>query len=118
MIPNNTQFCDHPKHETPCPLPCLACEEECGTEIIPCLEIDNKGNISTLYNDNINLYELGKVTNVRRASNIEFNQKCQYWEVINARTKEIVYQNKIREKCVEWEIINFSPGGKYYNENN
>lgn len=83
---------------------------------IPCVEIDEHGNISTLYNDNIDLYQLGIVTHVRRASFIEFNETKQYWEVINAKTKEIVYQNKIRERCVEWEIENFQPFGKYYNE--
>lgn len=117
MIPNNTQFCTHPKHETPCPLPCFACEEECSTAIIPCLEIDANGNISTLYSDEIDLYQLGQVTQVRRASHILFNQEKQWWEVVDAKTKEIVYQNKLRDKCIEWEIENFQPSGKYYNEN-
>lgn len=118
MFENNIRFCTHPKHETPCPLPCQACEEECCAEIIPCLEININGSISTLYNDDIDLYNLGLVTHVRRASEILFNQECQYWEVVDVKTREIVYQNKIREKCIEWEVINFSPGGKYYNENN
>lgn len=84
--------------------------------MIPTIEIDQQGNISTLYNDNIDLYSLGPVTHVRRASFIEFNETKQWWEVVDATTKEIVYQNKIREKCIEWEVINFSPGGRYYNE--
>jgi 3-methyladenine DNA glycosylase AlkD len=85
--------------------------------MIPILEIDQQGNISTLYNDDLDLYELGLVTRVRRASFIEFNEKKQWWEVIDVVTKEVVYQNKVREKCIEWEINAFSPGGKYYNEN-
>jgi hypothetical protein len=83
---------------------------------IPVIEIDQVGNISTLYNDEINLYEIGTVTHVRRASFIEFNEKRQWWEVIDVVTEEVVYQNKIREKCIKWEIINFGPGGRYYNE--
>lgn len=80
------------------------------------LEISESGDIICLYSDQINLYEIGRVTSVKRASFIEFNETKQYWEVIDAKTKEIVYQNKIREKCIEWEIINFGCGGKYYNE--
>jgi len=86
--------------------------------MIPNIEISKEGNISTLYNDDINLYELGAIRNVRRASEIRFNELFQDWVVVNAKTKEVVYQNKRRDKCVEWEIINFAPGGKYYNENN
>lgn len=82
---------------------------------IPTIEINEQGNISTLYNDEIDLYAIGTVTHVRRASEILFNQECQYWEVVDAKTKEIVYQNKLRNKCIEWEIINFGCGGKYYN---
>lgn len=84
--------------------------------MIPVLEINESGDISTLYNDDVDLYSLGIVSRVHRASFIEFNEVKQYWEVVNAKTKEIVYQNKIREKCIEWEIINFGCGGKYYNE--
>jgi len=81
--------------------------------MIPILEIDTKGNVSTLYNDQVDLYDLGSITHVRRASHINFNEKYQWWEVVDAKTKETVYQNKLRDKCIEWEIINFSPGGKY-----
>lgn len=83
--------------------------------MIPTLEINEEGNVLTLYNDEIDLYEIGTITHVRRASEILFNQKKQYWEVVNAKTNEVVYQNKIREKCLDWEIINFGPGGRYYN---
>jgi len=82
--------------------------------MIPIIEINEEGNISTLYNDCVDLYSIGTITHVRRASFIEFNETKQYWEVINAKTKEIVYQNKIREKCIEWEIINFGPNGRCY----
>lgn len=83
---------------------------------IPTIEINEQGNVSTLYNDDADLYSIGQVTHVRRASFIEFNELKQWWEVVDATTKEIVYQNKLRDKCIEWEVINFSPGGKYYNE--
>lgn len=82
---------------------------------IPIIEINQEGNISTLYNDEVDLYSLGTITHVRRASHINFSEKQQWWEVVDAKTNEIVYQNKIREKCIEWEIINFGPGGGRYN---
>ncbi len=82
--------------------------------MIPTIEIDSQGNITTLYTDEINLYDLGTVCDVRRASNVEFNEKEQVWEVIDASSGNIVYKDKNREKAIDWEIIAFSPGGTYY----
>ncbi len=84
--------------------------------MIPILDIDEQGNISTLYSDEIDLYQLGQVTHVRRASEILFNELKQYWEVLDAKTKEIVYQNKNRELAIKKEIELFSPGGKFYHD--
>lgn len=82
--------------------------------MIPVIEIDSQGNIKTLYTDEVDLYELGLVHSVRRASNVEFNQADQMWEVINISSNEIVYRHKSREQAIDWEITNFSPGGMYY----
>jgi hypothetical protein len=83
---------------------------------IPVIEIDQVGNISTLYNDEINLYEIGTVTHVRRASFIEFNEIKQGWEIIHAKTKKIIGYDKNRERAIKKEIEMFQPGGKYYEE--
>lgn len=80
------------------------------------LEINELGNLISLYTDEIDLYSLGLITHIRRASEILFNQEGQWWEVVDVETKEIVYQNKNRELAIQKEIELFSPGGKYYNE--
>lgn len=82
--------------------------------MLPVLEIDEFGNVTTLYTDEIDLYAIGKVCNMRRASHVDFNEEFQVWEVKSAKTGQIVHTNKNYDKAVEWETINFSPGGKYY----
>ena len=84
--------------------------------MIPTIEIDTNGDIQTLYTDDINLYELGTILNVKRASHIKFDESNQEWEVINAVTNKIVYRTKNRSEAIEWEINNFSPGGKFYDQ--
>ena len=82
--------------------------------MIPILEIDAVGDIRTLYTDEVNLYELGLVGNVRRASRVEFDEENQLWEVICAKTGVVVYKNKNRQSAIEKEIILFGPGGQHY----
>jgi len=84
--------------------------------MIPVLEIDQKGNVSTLYNDEVDLYDLGLVTHVCRASFIEFNELKQEWEIIHVKTRKIIGHDKNREEAIEKEIEMFQPGGEYYNE--
>lgn len=79
------------------------------------LDIDSNGNIFCLYTDEINLFAIGRVTNVRKASNVEFNEPSQLWEVKSLDGK-VLYQNTNRNKALEFEIVQFSPGGKYYEE--
>ncbi len=80
--------------------------------MIPTLEIDQQGNIHTLYNDTIDLYELGLVTNVRKASYVEFNEKDQTWEVI-LPDGQVIHRDKNRERAIEKEIELMGPGGEY-----
>lgn len=82
--------------------------------MIPTIEIGVDGVVETLYTDEIDLYEIGVVNNVRRASNVNFNEKEQIWEVVDAITGTIVYTNKNRASAIEWEIQNFSPGGNFF----
>jgi len=84
--------------------------------MIPTIEIDENGNVRTLYTDEVDLYEIGHVADVRRASNVEFSEARQEWEVIDAITGKIVHTNKSRTDAIEWEIANFSPGGSLYLE--
>lgn len=81
--------------------------------MLPTIEIDTEGNISTIYDDELLLERIGIIHNIRRASNIEFNEDWQIWEVICAKTKKVVFQSVSRNKCIEWEIKNFSPGGPH-----
>lgn len=77
------------------------------------LEIDNEGNVHGLYTDYINLFSIGRVTDIRKASNIDFNDAKQMWEVSSLDGK-ILHTNTNREKAIEWEIEAFSPGGTHY----
>lgn len=76
-------------------------------------EIDREGKMHGLYTDEINLFGVGRITNVRKASNVEFNETEQVWEVLSLDGK-VLYQNSNRQMAVDWEIEAFSPGGKHY----
>lgn len=78
------------------------------------MEIDKNGNVFCLYSDEINLFSIGRVVNIRKASNIEFNESKQCWQVISLDGK-VLHENRNREKAIDFEIEVFSPGGKYYN---
>ena len=77
------------------------------------LEIDNNGDIHCLYTDSVDLFALGQVTNVHKASNVEFNEEKQTWEVLSLCGK-VLHSNPNREKAIYWEIESFSPGGTHY----
>ena len=77
-------------------------------------EIDEEGNLNGLYTDEVNLFSLGRVVNVRKASNVEFDESSQQWQVTSISGK-VLYSHPNRETCIEWEIVNFSPNGLYYN---
>jgi hypothetical protein len=81
--------------------------------MIPTLEIDTNGNIRTLWSDEIDLYELGRVENVQRASNVIFNEARQVWQV-KLLDGTIIHENRSREAAIRREIELLSPGGKYY----
>jgi len=81
--------------------------------IIPLIDINEFGNIKTLYTDDINLYELGKIHHVQRVSDILFCDTSQKWQVICIKTKKILYENKNRQECIDWEIKNLGHGGRF-----
>jgi len=80
---------------------------------IPTIEIDENGDLHTLYTDEVDLFEIGKVTNVRKASNVEFNEKDQVWEVLSLEG-EVLYTHKNRDEAINWEVEMFSPSGPLY----
>lgn len=80
---------------------------------IASFEIDEDGNLRGLYTDKINLFSIGKVINMRKASEIEFDELSQLWKVLSLGG-EVLHTNPNREKAIEFEIKAFSPGGKYY----
>lgn len=80
------------------------------------LEINKAGDIYGLYTDQIDLFSLGRVTNVRKASNVEFSEAKQIWEVLSLDGK-VLHTNPNREKAIDWEIEAMSPGGQYYDQN-
>ncbi len=84
-----------------------------GEPIKIVLEIDNEGNVHGLYTDDIDLFAIGRVTNIRKASNIDFNDEKQTWEVLSL-DGEVLHTNPNREKAIDWEIEAFSPGGTHY----
>ena len=78
------------------------------------LDVDENGNIHCLYTDEIDLFSLGKITNVRKASNVEFDEPSQSWQVLSLEG-EVLYTNSNREAAIKWEVVQFSFGGPYYN---
>lgn len=82
--------------------------------MIPSILIDSEGVMHTLYTEEVDLYELGAVGNVHRASHVAFDERAQEWTVRDARTGETVHRNRSRVAAIDWEIQHFSPGGKHY----
>ena len=76
-------------------------------------DIDLEGNLHGLYTDEVNLFAIGKVVEVHKASNVEFNEAEQVWEVLSLEGK-VLYQNSNRQTAIDWEIVAFSPGGSHY----
>lgn len=77
------------------------------------IDIDNDGNLFCLYTDEIDLFAVGRIVNVQKTSNVEFNEQQQFWEVRSLEGK-VLYTNTSRELAIEWEVKEFSPGGTHY----
>ncbi len=81
--------------------------------MIPTIDIDPHGNIHTLWSDDLDLYELGTVHNVRRASNVEFDETSQEW-MVKLLDGKVIHRDKSREAAIDREIELVGPGGEYY----
>ena len=66
-----------------------------------------EGTAHCLWTEALPLHELGRLE-VTRASNIEFNNATQQWEVKDRRGR-IRFIAKSRSACLEWEQQNLQP---------
>ena len=83
------------------------------TETKVVFEITPEGNLCGLYTDQIDLFAVGRVINVRKASNVEFDEESQLWQVLSL-DGEVLHTNPNREAAIDWEIVSFSIGGPHY----
>lgn len=65
---------------------------------------ESDGSIECLWTDAIPLDQLGTLK-VKRASNVEFNETSQEWEVKLATAPDVVaFSHASRAQCIAWEI--------------
>lgn len=65
------------------------------------------GTAQCLWTDALPLHELGRLE-IHRASNMEFNNSTQHWEVKD-RNRKVRFISKSRTACLEWEQRNLQP---------
>jgi hypothetical protein len=75
------------------------------TNIVITFEPD--GTARCLWTETVPLNELGRLE-IHRATNIEFNNPTQQWEVRDRRG-HIRFFSKSRSACLEWEQSNLQP---------
>lgn len=68
------------------------------------LQFNNDGTALCLWTEALPLHELGHLE-ITRATNVEFNNAGQQWEVMG-REGKVRFSNKSREACLEWEQKN------------
>jgi hypothetical protein len=65
------------------------------------------GTALCLWTEAVPLHELGRLE-IHRATNIEFNNATQKWEVRDQKG-EVRFFSKSRSACLEWEQQNLQP---------
>jgi len=65
------------------------------------------GTAQCLWTEALPLHELGRLE-ITRATNIEFNNSTQQWEVKDRKGK-VRFFAKSRSACLEWEQQNLQP---------
>ena len=68
------------------------------------LKFTATGLASCLYTEIIDLAAIGQLE-ITRASNIEFNNQTQLWEVTNPQGR-VLHSARSRSACLEWEQEN------------
>ena len=71
------------------------------------IEFNSNGSAHCLWTDAISLHELGRLE-IARATDIEFNNTTQHWEVID-RKGRVRFFAISRVACLEWEQQNLQP---------
>jgi hypothetical protein len=66
------------------------------------------GTAQCLWTEALPLHELGSLE-IQRATNIEFNNATQHWEVKDRKGK-VRFIAKSRTACLEWEQQHLQPG--------
>ena len=72
------------------------------------ISFNNDGTAQCLWTEALPLHEIGWLQ-VAKASNIEFNNTTQKWEVID-RKGEVRFIAKSRNACLKWEQLHLQPG--------
>ena len=65
------------------------------------------GTARCLWTEAVPLHKLGRLV-VHRATNIEFNNTTQQWEVIDQKGR-LQFFAKSRSTCLDWEQQNLQP---------
>ncbi len=65
------------------------------------IKFDQQGTGHCLYTEAVDLSTIGSLQ-IARASNIEFNQANQQWEVRGSEG-QLMFQNRSRSICLVWE---------------
>jgi hypothetical protein len=71
------------------------------------LKFDSAGQGHCLYTELLNLAAIGSLQ-ITRASNIEFNNHSQQWEVKDLNGK-VLFTSLSRTACLDWENLNLQP---------
>ena len=67
---------------------------------------DGRGHC--LYGEAIDLQALGPLT-CRRASQVEFDDAGQQWQVLTADRATVRFSSPSRQRCLDWERDNLNP---------
>jgi hypothetical protein len=71
------------------------------------ISFNPNGTAQCLWTEVFPLHELGR-PEIHRATNIEFNNTIQHWEVKDRRGK-VTFIAKSRSACLKWEQQNLQP---------
>jgi hypothetical protein len=71
------------------------------------LTFDAHGQVRGLYTEAIDLHILGPLR-IRRATNIEFSNASQQWEVRSLQEQRLLFTHPSRANCLDWEQRNLN----------